>query len=108
MVYTKVLHSTKPTILSDRDAFKSRKGRYEAPSLFEDLVDSGHRHDRKNIVTSLSRRGLRAKSVKKFKATTNFNHDLHVAPDLLSQDCSETAPNQKYIIDITSLWPDEG
>ena len=51
---------------------------------------------------------LRAKAAKKFKATTNSNHNLPVAPNLLDQDFIATAPNQKYVGDITYLWTDEG
>lgn len=91
-----------------KDAFESRKGRYGAPRLVVDLVDSGHRHDRKTIAKSLRRQGLRAKAAKKFKATTNSKHNLPVAPNLLQQDFSANAPNQKYVGDITYLWTDEG
>jgi len=91
-----------------KEAFKSRKGRYGAPRLTLDLVESGNRHDRKTIAKSLRRQGLRAKAAKKFKATTNSNHNLPVAPNLLQQDFSATAPNQKYVGDITYLWTDEG
>jgi transposase InsO family protein len=31
-----------------------------------------------------------------------------VAPNLLDQDFTATAPNQKYVGDITYLWTDEG
>jgi len=31
-----------------------------------------------------------------------------VAPNLLQQDFTATAPNQKYVSDITYLWTDEG
>jgi putative transposase len=73
-----------------------------------DLAETGHQHDRKTVANSLRRQGLRAKAAKKFKATTNSNHDLPVAPNLLDQDFSATVPNQKYVGDITYLWTDEG
>ena len=56
----------------------------------------------------MRRQGLRAKAAKKFKATTNSKHNLPVAPNLLNQDFTATAPNQKYVGDITYLWTDEG
>ena len=56
----------------------------------------------------MRRQGLRAKAAKKFKATTNSKHNLPVAPNLLEQDFTATAPNQKYVGDITYLWTDEG
>lgn len=89
-------------------AFASRKGRSGAPRLVLDLAEAGHRHDRKTIADSMRRQGLRAKAAKKFKATTNSRHNLPVAPNLLEQDFTAAAPNQKYVGDITYLWTDEG
>ena len=52
--------------------------------------------------------GLRANAARKYKATTNSNHTLSVAPNLLLQDFHVTAPNQKWVSDITYIWTDEG
>jgi putative transposase len=89
-------------------AFERKKGRSGSPRLVLDLADAGHQHDRKTVASSMRRQGLRAKAAKKFKATTNSNHNLPVAPNLLDQDFTATAPNQKYVGDITYLWTDEG
>lgn len=91
-----------------REAFEARKGRSGSPRLTLDLADTGHGHNRKTIASSMRRQGLRAKAAKKFKATTNSRHDLPVAPNLLNQDFTAAAPNQKYVGDITYLWTDEG
>ena len=91
-----------------REAFEARKGRSGSPRLRLDLADTGHGHNRKTIDSSMRRQGLRAKAAKKFKATTNSRHDLPVAPNLLNQDFTAAAPNQKYVGDITYLWTDEG
>lgn len=89
-------------------AFETRKGRYGAPRLTHDLAEVGTPLNRKTIAASQQRQGLRAKAAKKFKATTNSNHNLPVAPNLLQQDFSADAPNQKWVSDITYLWTDEG
>ena len=91
-----------------KKAFDASKGRSGSPRLVLDLADVGHRHDRKTIASSMQRQGLRAKPAKKFKATTNSKHKLPVAPNLLQQDFTATAPNQKYVGDITYLWTEEG
>lgn len=56
----------------------------------------------------MKRQNLRAKAARKYKATTNSNHNLPVAPNLLQQNFSAEAPNQKWVSDITYLWTDEG
>jgi transposase InsO family protein len=52
--------------------------------------------------------GLRCKQVKKFKATTDSNHMLPVAENLLEQDFNTTAPNQVWVSDLTYVSTDEG
>ena len=51
---------------------------------------------------------LRAKAARKYKATTNSNHNLPVAPNRLEQDFTATAPNRKWVSDITYIWTEEG
>ncbi len=41
-------------------------------------------------------------------ATTNSKHSLSVSPNLLNQDFSAEAINQKWVGDITYLWTEEG
>jgi putative transposase len=91
-----------------KKAFDAKKGRSGSPGLTLDLADAGQQHDRKTVAESMRRQGLRAKAAKKFKATTNSKHSLPVAPNLLQQNFTATAPNQKYVSDITYLWTDEG
>ena len=89
-------------------AYHHRKGRSGAPRLALDLRDEGLPANRKTVAASLQRQGLRAKAARKFKATTNSRHSLPVAPNLLEQDFTATAPNQKWAGDITYLATGEG
>lgn len=52
--------------------------------------------------------GLRCRQKRKFKATTNSQHKLPVAPNLLSQNFKVAAPNRVWVTDITYLATDEG
>ena len=90
------------------DAFAARKMRAGSPCLVLDLHDQGHAYDRKTVAASMKRQNLRAKAARKYKATTNSNHNLPVAPNVLQQNFSAEAPNQKWVSDITYLWTDDG
>jgi putative transposase len=90
------------------DAFHARKGRSGAFELSLDLAERDHPYDRKTVAASMKRQSLVAKAAKKFRATTDSNHDLPVAPNLLDQGFSADAPNQKWVCDITYLWTGEG
>ena len=90
------------------DAFVARKMRSGSPRLVLDLHDKGHAYDRKTVAASMKRQNLRAKAARKYKATTNSKHNLPVAPNVLQQNFSAEAPNQKWASDITYLWTAEG
>ena len=52
--------------------------------------------------------GIRCKQKKKFKATTNSQHTLPVAENLLNQEFVTTAPNRVWFSDITYIRTEEG
>ncbi len=91
-----------------KEAFEVRKGRSGAVGLTLDLDEQGCKYNRKTVAKSMNRQGLVAKAGRKFKATTDSDHGRPVAPNLLAQDFSATAPNQKWVCDITYLWTGEG
>lgn len=88
--------------------FALHKGRYGARRLQRILTGQGNACNRKTVAASLNRQGLAAKAARKFKATTHSNHNLPVFDNLLGQDFTATAPNQKWVGDITYLGTDEG
>ena len=77
------------------EVFAARKMRAGSPRLVLDLRDQGHKYDRKTVAASMRRQDLWARAARKYKATTNSKHDLPIAPNLLTQDFSASAPNQK-------------
>ena len=86
-----------------QERFEDRKGREGAPRLSRRLG-----RGRRQVAESLRRQGLRAKAAKKFKATTNSNHALPVAENLLQQDFTAKRANQVWVGDITFIGTDEG
>ena len=52
--------------------------------------------------------GLKGIQAKKFKRTTDSDHDQPVAPDLIKQDFTALSANQKWVSDMTYVWTDEG
>ena len=52
--------------------------------------------------------GIWARVRRRFRHTTDSNHRLPVAPNLLEQNFTATAPNQAWVGDITYIWTAEG
>ena len=91
-----------------RSVFEQKKHRYGAVRIARELNEEGRRIDKKTVANSLKRQGLVAKAARKFKATTNSNHSLPVAPNRLQQDFSASAPDEKWVGDLTYLDTGEG
>jgi len=62
----------------------------------------------KRVERIMSENGIKSRVAKKFKATTNSNHKLPVAENILNRDFTVDKPNEKMVSDITYLWTDEG
>jgi transposase InsO family protein len=56
----------------------------------------------------MRKHGIRAKTKKRFKATTDSSHKLPVAENVLNRDFRPTAPNKAWAGDITYIKTREG
>jgi transposase InsO family protein len=56
----------------------------------------------------MRRHGIKAKTVRKFRVTTNSKHAFPVAPNLLARQFTVSRPNAVWVSDITYIWTAEG
>lgn len=91
-----------------REIFVHHRQRYGAPRITDALHDEGIACSENRVARRMQALGLQAIQAKKFKVTTDSNHSQPVAPDLIEQDFTATAPNQKWTSDITYVWTDQG
>ncbi len=56
----------------------------------------------------MKKHGIRAKTKRKFRLTTDSKHTLPIAPNLLERNFSPEKPNQTWASDITYVWTREG
>ena len=80
------------------------KQTYGSPRIVAELnkqgINAGH-----NRVSGLMRKnGIKAKMKRRFKKTTDSNHKLPVAENILNRDFSASGPNQKWVSDLTYVW----
>lgn len=76
--------------------------------LQKDMADHGVNAGVCRIRRIRKKLGLRCKQKRKFRATTNSNHTLPVAENLLGQKFEATAPNKVWVTDITYIPTYEG
>jgi transposase InsO family protein len=88
--------------------FDEEKERSGSPRITKLLQQEGKIVGRHRVACIMRTNGWRAKAAKKYKATTNSNHTLSVAANLLNQNFNADAPDQKWVSDITYIWTDEG
>ena len=58
---------------------------YGSPSIWEALIEQGHGVGEHRIARLMRQEGIRAKTVKKWRATTQSNHRLPVARNTLNR-----------------------
>ena len=88
--------------------YRQHKGRYGSPRIHRELVETGEYTSRQRIARRMQKLGLKAVQARKFKVTTDSNHDKPVAKNLLQQDFSAAYKNQKWVTDITYIHTREG
>jgi transposase InsO family protein len=88
--------------------FDDENSRVGAKRITKRLRLEGTHVSRHRVARIMRKNGWRAKAARKFKATTNSNHKLPVAPNLLQQNFSASRPNEKWVSDITYVWTEEG
>ncbi len=91
-----------------KKSHKLSKGRYGSPNILNDLKDWNFSTSRKRVARLMREAGLRSKTVKKFKATTQSKHSLPIANNLLNRDFVVSVPNRVWVSDITYIWTREG
>ncbi|CAJ9894881.1 IS1 transposase, InsB [Burkholderia pseudomallei] len=89
-------------------AHKRSRETYGVRRLQPELAAEGFQVGRDRLARLRRAMDLRCRQKRKFKATTNSNHGMPVAENLLDQTFTPTAPNQMWLGDITYIPTDEG
>jgi transposase InsO family protein len=84
------------------------KERYGSPRLPAELVARGQRCCVNTVAKLMRQQGIAAKTKRTFRCTTDSNHDLPVADNLLDRQFEPVAVNQVWVADITYIPTGEG
>lgn len=84
--------------------YEDSNGLYGSPKITRMLHREGFKVAEKTVGRIMRDHGLRSRTVKKFRVrTTDSNHTLPVAPNLLSQQVKISAPDKVWVADITYI-----
>jgi transposase InsO family protein len=87
-----------------RASFAASNQSYGSPRIHRDLhEDHDERVSRKRVIRLMQEEGLKARVPKRFVCTTNSDHNLPVAPNLLNRQFTAEAPNQRWVGDTTEF-----
>ncbi|WP_180160599.1 IS3 family transposase [Acinetobacter sp. YH12054] len=82
--------------------------RLGAPSLVHDMHDLGYSMSERTVGRMLKKLGLRSRIARKYKHTTDSNHRLPTAPNLLDRQFTVNEPNKIWTTDITYIRTKQG
>jgi len=87
---------------------EASKGTYGSPRITADLKDEGCRHGRHKVARLMRLAGLKGCPKRRFRVTTQRDPSHPVADNLLDQDFTAEAPNQRWASDITYIATNQG
>ena len=89
--------------------YTESKGRYGSPKITRELQDQGWKVSRPWVARIMRSQGLRSIVCKKFRVTTtDSNHRLPIAENLLARDFYADQPGVKWFSDITYIHTEQG
>jgi transposase InsO family protein len=91
-----------------RAAHAEVKERYGSPRIAAELRAQGVPCCVNTVAKLMRDNGIRAKTARKFRNTTDSNHPLPVADNLLSREFDAQGPNERWVADITYIPTREG
>ena len=85
------------------DAFTKARGLHGSPRLHADLRDAGWRVAEKTVADSMRRQGLVARRIRRRGGLTRQDKAAPKFPDLLKRDFTASAPNSRWVGDMTEI-----
>ena len=88
--------------------YSENSGRYGSPRIYEQLRKEGFKCNKKRVERLMRVLGLKANQKRKFKVTTDSNHNLPIKDNLLNREFDVNQKNKVWASDITYISTKEG
>lgn len=83
-------------------------GSYGRPRMTQELKEAGLTVGHRRVGRLMRDNGIHVIRTRKYKVTTDSNHRVNIAPNLLDRNFTAVQPNQKWAGDISYIWTKEG
>ena len=83
-------------------------GAYGWPRIWRELLARGFNVGKERVQQTMQRHGIRAKAKRRFRITTDSNHDFPITANLLDRQFDVAEPDKVWAGDITYIDTDEG
>lgn len=87
---------------------KLSRSSYGSRQIAKNLQRKGYRVGRYQSRTLMRKAGIECKQRRRYRVTTNSQHSLAIADNVLKRNFTVAKPNQAWVADITYLWTNEG
>jgi transposase InsO family protein len=94
-------------LVSIKASFDGSDRTYGADRICRDLRDQGICVGKNRVWRLMKQQGLRVKTMRRFKVTTNSDHKRPVAPNLVRRNFTAPTPDRLWTGDITYIWTAE-
>jgi putative transposase len=84
------------------------RGTYGSPRVHAELRAKGFSVSKKRVERLMREGGVEARRKRRFRRTTDSNHAMPIAPNLLSRHFTTNAPNKAWVTDVTYIPTGEG
>jgi transposase InsO family protein len=91
-----------------KEIFNMSKASYGSRRIVKQLKAEGHQIGRYKVRRIMRQLGLKAKTPRRFKLTTDSRHSFSVAANVLDRNFDVDAPNKVWTADISYVWTFEG
>jgi transposase InsO family protein len=95
-------------VVEIRQVHEQSRHNYGSPRVHRELRERGRDVGRRRVARLMRDHGIVGKRRRRFRTTTDSNHAMPVAPNVLERRFEVDAPNKVWVTDITYVWTREG
>ena len=91
-----------------KEIYKASRERYGSPRITAELIRQGIKCNKKRVARIMRKNGIEARIFRKYRNTTNSEHQKERSANILSREFRREEPNKVWTGDITYIRTEEG